>query len=116
MTEKHTPGPWEADARHAAVHCTNVKIGGPAKLFDVRGWGYLTGTGHGGLGLDPDAAYEIQKANARLAAASPDLLEAAIRILDGGYVSEHIEEERADYLRLRAAVAKATTPGGSDGR
>jgi hypothetical protein len=73
----HTPGPWAVGYRAIDVVCVNAKCGGTAKLFDVRGWGYLTGTGHGGLGLPDDEAYEIQKANARLAAAAPDLVAAA---------------------------------------
>lgn len=48
------------------ITCENVKIGGPAKVFDVRGWGYLTGKGHGGLGLSEDEALAIQTANTTL--------------------------------------------------
>ena len=33
-------------------------------LFAVRGWGYLTGKGHGALGLSNEQATAIQKANA----------------------------------------------------
>ena len=65
---KATPGPWMVGYHHYDIVCTNVRIGGEAKLFDVRGWGYLTGTGHGGLGLTRHEASEIQKANATLAA------------------------------------------------
>ena len=99
---KHTPGPWGTDARFMSIVTTNVKIGGPAKLFDVRGWGYLTGMGHGGLGLDPDAAYEIQKANARLASAAPDLLAALKAILDSIEVNDDWAVSKA-----LAAIAKA---------
>lgn len=113
-TVKHTPGPWAVGYRAIDVVCTNVKIGGPAKLFDVRGWGYLTGNGHGGLGLDDETAYEIQKANAALAAAAPDLLEALQNLAhemrfmlranptkDGGLYRQRLDE--AD-----AAISKAT--------
>lgn len=34
-----------------------------------------------------------------------ELVEAARNILEGGYVSEFIEEERGDYVRLRDALA-----------
>lgn len=73
---KHTPGPWRVGYRALSIYAENAKIGGEAKLFDVRGWGYLTGNGHGGLGLPDAEAIAIQTANANLAAAAPDLLAA----------------------------------------
>lgn len=72
---KGTPGPWHVGYGITGIGCTNAKIGGHAKLFDVRGWGYFTGDGHGGLGLSYEEAMAIQKANACLVAAAPDLLE-----------------------------------------
>ncbi|MCO8017544.1 hypothetical protein NI456_01600 [Brevundimonas diminuta] len=51
--------------------------------------------------------FDGAEANARLIAAAPDLLEVAQQILDRGYVSESIPEERADHLALRAAIARA---------
>jgi len=33
-------------------------------IADIRGWGYLTGKGHGALGISRDKAVEIQVANA----------------------------------------------------
>ncbi len=45
--------------------------------------------------------------DAHLIAAAPELLKAAERILDRGYVSASIEEEREDHLMLASAIAKA---------
>ncbi|WP_313193133.1 hypothetical protein [Shinella zoogloeoides] len=101
---KHTPGPWRVGHRAIDVGCENERIGGYAKLFDVRGWGYLTGHGEGALGLTAEAAYEIQKANAYLAAAAPELLRVAELLVD--WLDE---EEGAHKLcdAARAAIAKA---------
>jgi hypothetical protein len=54
--------------------------GGDAKVCDIRGWGYLTGKGHGALGLPEAEAIAIQEANARLIAAAPELFEALRQI------------------------------------
>lgn len=121
LTE-HTPGPWRTGYRSLHVVTDNAKIGGDAIIFDVRGWGYLTGNGHGALGLDPKEAVQIQKANARLAAAAPDMLEAllaheaALKHLESYELDmdpdrfEAIADElHAEAERLSAAaIAKAT--------
>jgi len=57
---KHTPTPWRKGYRGADIGCENEKVGGVAKLLDVRGWGYLTGTGHGALGLSAEEAAAAQ--------------------------------------------------------
>lgn len=44
--------------------------GGDVKLFDVRGWGFYTGKGHGALGLSETEARAKQDANADFAAAA----------------------------------------------
>jgi hypothetical protein len=55
-----TPAPWMNDAMSLAIEA------GPMKICDIRGWGYLTGKGHGALGLPEDKAIAIQTANAEL--------------------------------------------------
>lgn len=96
--------------RSMEIVCVNARIGGEAKLFDVRGWGYLTGTGHGGLGLDNVTAYEIQKANARLVAAAPELLAALKDLVGICRVGAEKTPARKKYDAALAAIAKATTP------
>lgn len=84
MTTKHTPGPWEmrgpcASGRYSVIH------NGP--LF------YVGDAGEPGDG----------EANARLAAAAPELLEALQAIVENqGNLFP------TDWANARAAIAKAT--------
>lgn len=92
MGAKHTPGPWEwRDNERTGSGVELVGRSGP--VLDIY-------ESHGG-GNRPN------EDNARLIADGPDLLSVAKRILDRGYVSESIEEERGDYLALVAAIARA---------
>ena len=51
-------GAW---AYHGAGHVWAPSLkGGQTRIIDVRGWGYLTGGGHGALGLDGDTAVAQQ--------------------------------------------------------
>lgn len=51
--------PFRYDKRLQRVCGKNAKIGGDNPVLDVRSWGYLTGGGHGALGLNhTDAAIE----------------------------------------------------------
>lgn len=112
-TVKHTPGPWHVGYRGLDIGCTNAKIGGHAKLFDVRGWGYLTGNGHGALGLTEDEAIAVQKANALLVATAPDLLTEAKRAAE--IMERHIypkpdvgpDHPYSVLQALQAVIAKA---------
>lgn len=67
-----TPGPWKAETEYeCAVYAHNNQM----KIADIRGYGYLTGKGLGGIGLPDEEAKKIQDANARLIAAAPELFE-----------------------------------------
>jgi hypothetical protein len=46
----------------------NAKIGDASPVLDVRGWGYLTGKGHGALGLSVEQAKAEQDAFGELVA------------------------------------------------
>lgn len=66
----HTPGPWKAETEYeCAVYAHNNQM----KIADIRGYGYLTGKGLGGMGLPDEEAKKIQNANARLIAAAPEM-------------------------------------------
>ena len=96
MTE-HTPGPWIYD--HAPDNQTSddtysiYSESHDGTLADVYPW------------YDADGKPTVDvTANARLIAASPDLLAALEDILDSGPDFEHCAELA---LRARAAIAKA---------
>lgn len=95
-------GPWRLGTGGDIV-CTNAKIGGEAKLFDIRGWGYLTGQGHGALGLSYEDGARVQDQMAAIAIAAPDLL-AALRALCNEL---EMPGERGILHGLPAAIAKA---------
>lgn len=110
------PGPWKVGYRGLDVVAPSLR-GGEAKVCDIRGWGYLTGKGHGALGLSEDEATAIQTANARLIAASPDLL-SALKDLLAEYVDVSLNgdgrawvtESEPHVIAARAAIAKAENP------
>lgn len=101
---KHTPGPWRVGYRSLHILADNAKAGGDAMICDIRGWGYLTGKGHGALGLPPEQAAAIQDANARLIAAAPELLEALKECAASAGFQYMTFEARG---RVEAALAKA---------
>ena len=82
MTTKYTPGPWHI-ANGVQIRSNRDQI---AKIWMMRG-------GEG-------------RANARLIAAAPDLLEALIELADCG--AEAWGEDRPCVKWARAAIAKAT--------
>lgn len=54
------PGPWKHYS--GMIQGPNEKIGGEMRVADVRGWGYFTGRGHGGLALSDEEAIARQEA------------------------------------------------------
>lgn len=56
----HAPGRWSRGPG-AYIWAPSLK-GGDNHVADVRGWGYLTGRGHGALGLSSEEAMKTQDA------------------------------------------------------
>lgn len=54
-------GPYRTDAFACKIYGTSDKDGGDTTVLDIRGWGYLTGQGHGALGMDHGPAFDEQK-------------------------------------------------------
>ena len=69
---KFTGGEWEADDMGEYVFTRTSE--GLEPVAQIRGWSYLTDAVNG-LGLTPEEAIEVQKANARLIAAAPKMYE-----------------------------------------
>lgn len=64
------PGEWTVD--RAGQVCAPSLKGGETRIIELRGWGYLTGGGHGALGRTGDEAVKLQDAlAAHIAAANP---------------------------------------------
>jgi hypothetical protein len=103
---KHTPGPWLIANDHVATHvkhhpwCADIRRATGPMIASLQA--YPSGD------RDPDWDYtnDQAKADARLIAAAPDLLEAcklAARYWDGEYNHDQSHVTRA----LSAAIAKA---------
>jgi hypothetical protein len=106
---EHTPGPWTLDG---PAQYSDPTFG--AMVYATHGNGHLVAT------IQYDYARDLQPANARLIAASPDLLavakravQLAGRAIDWNLPEVEIDGETVDTFDLReefrAAIAKATT-------
>ena len=82
---KHTPGPWKATEKTVTAPETEDRLG-----LDVRIYG--------GNGKD-------NRANARLIAAAPDLLEALQAFVK---YADDVSDDSPELDRARAAITKAT--------
>lgn len=109
----HSPGPWTFDHTGGGqVRATDDK--GSFPVCDIRGWGHLTGKGHGALGLTDAEAIAIQAANARLIAAAPDMLEALMLSECAENTTTRLggmELEAEAYRKRIAAITKAIGDG-----
>lgn len=74
MDARKLHGPYKTDPFGNKIYGTDDRGGGSNTVLDVRGWGYLTGRGHGGLGMDDNPALKEQQ---RFAAFVVDALNAA---------------------------------------
>ncbi len=90
---KHTPGPWEFDGEYVWADAVRGYVADP-NTEDMTS----------GRGLAKLEAPEMIKANGRLIAAAPELLEALQDALE--YLQHHLPEEA--LASHRAAIAKAT--------
>lgn len=108
MSEKHTPGPWEVDWEGDAPFGLEItgsditkKDGNQYKniiaVVDSQDWS------------ETENITPLCQANARLMAASPDLLD-ALTDLVGGCGKEGDLHSEAAHAKARAAIAKATNP------
>jgi|GEM_PF-3357304 regulator of replication initiation timing len=93
---------WFASVIGLRVNATNAKIGGETPICDIRGWGYLTGQGHGALGLSEKEAIAVQRAIADyIASANPATMLA---------LTAHIRELKAmneDFLEQITAQTES---------
>ena len=116
----HTAGPWTPDSRAMSVWAEDHR--GKFPICDIRGWGHLTGKGHGALGLPETEAIAIQMANARLIAAAPKMLSALREVAviaeqhvhdlcaiiqEGGTLSAVDKMELRRWQSVGEAIAKA---------
>ncbi len=101
----HTPGPWTYDHLSGWINADQCCARGPMHVADIRGWGHLTGGGHGAHGMAREDAVKIQDANAKAITAVPDFMEAAAMMTAA-------EDSGGDlwwkgFAKLKAAFTKA---------
>lgn len=100
---EHFPTPWRMDPHSFSIYAQDVPKG-PARVADMRGWGYLTGKGHGALALPEALAVETQKANAAFIVLAVNNHDALVKALQSasqqcGNVIFNCEQRPADNER-----------------
>lgn len=99
LEQRHTPAPWSLNAwPRSDSHLAVGAIGTPlVALLPLR-----------------DVSINEQKANARLVAASPKLLDALRWLLREAESRMDAEHNQEVFAAARAAIAQATGEGGDD--
>jgi hypothetical protein len=86
-------GEWRADTYGLQIWADGLRDG-DTHILDIRGWGYLTGRGHGALALAEDEAIAIQRAwQAHVVAFDPATCRALLDRLDAleGLLRESVD-------------------------
>lgn len=81
-TKHLAPGDWTHD-KAGMIWAPSLK-GGATRIYDVRGWGYLTGRGHGALDLTEAEAVAAQMAWAEFVVVAARIARAALNTKAGG--------------------------------
>lgn len=101
--------PWARD-EHALGIWAPSERGGETKFLDVRGWGYLTGHGHGALGLSADEAKARQTSVAdHIVSASPAN---TIALVDYAQKLEAMLKEARAVVEAAQFIASDRSAGG----
>lgn len=96
MNNKHTPGPWEAEARqHGMAIYANYKNAPSEYLALINGY------------EESKEDRDRNRANARLMASAPDLLSALERVLECHRLKISLNTNAGAVEQARAAIAKA---------
>lgn len=95
-TSRTDGGEWKADPYGIRQIWAKSLKGGDTHIADIRGWGYLTGGGHGALGLSDDEGLEAQRQIAAfIAAANPatvlDLIAEVAALRGAKWEVQHVD-------------------------
>lgn len=90
--------------------------GGPTHVLDVRGWGYLTGRGHGALGLTEDEGIAAQRAVQAYVVASWNALPALINQIEGMRAACEDALRFLENAPLESGICCCGDPNGSSAR